>query len=1156
MPNNVKEEWITVPPHCQVVVCSTETLKEFLGGQVDENLQRMKNRFQTCCQIHFYICYNVCLTVFLYRSSNRSDSSQRQAQNYFQIPTQCNDSLVSSWDDSDVYVSVVVDRELDVDTVTKQLYQLHNNRRQLQRQSKSLNYRLTICFAPHLFGSGKTTFCLNYLELVRNFSETVLATYHMEESKRTFLENLKNAALLYVDLSKLEPMIPFEEKRNFKWAIYYLLVKTACSQAGSSLISKESAYRAIDMEASNLVPLLRGILSTRVDQFLLITFDEVGALEGMTKDFDFKETSDGRVRPYNDFFGILRELCEQENLFFIVVGKSKGLSIQNHVSSVSKVLLHFISLSPLDSPSIKEHLVKSHLKSNNRLSVYQVLCCSSFSVDELADVFLEYTGGVPGLLTRAVNMLLNYSQSIQRPLSKEECIACLKNDQFQTICSEPFQERLVSLDEGRRRLLDILLIMALYRIPFTKSSKLNNVFLYDAVTEMGLYRRPVDSRTYEVLLPKVFVFDIEDNVSLSSLEKILLDSIRDEPMDCFLYSKGRVFEGLVAIRLDLMLSSELEKVYFRDLLAQLSSVWSQMKLPFDMPSPLCYMNSVGDTEWNPESRTMRRTFGKNEWNKIIRDVLALERIYIPKEPNSHSPDILFKLQSKRQSPGELRNLIVGVACKGRWKSEGIGWSDVVKEAEKFLVPVYEQVLCNSLNTNYCMLIILSNKLSMKVASDLNNQSRCYSGGMYIHGSFQIPPNCELVVLCEKDVEILVDKQILSGLERAFHIHNVPTLGHFSAPLVSRKEAVVQVLRAFRGSFEYMNGDPMEAGNPRPVICFAGHMHGSGKTTFGMHFHEFLVMNREFVKNQRVDILLPGSPTLEDGLNALCDETIYVYLDLREFPTEGEYFDIVLYERICKYALSGYPNKEELLGQVGPPISQCVSKWLKKLLQVTKKKYLFVCIDEIGCLGEPNMYVFFLLRPLLCIPRVLCLVTGRTGHIIQQVDDAGASRLRLKLLKLDPFSLEATHAFIQHAMYKNISFQNILFPGNPQGMDYFSRIVWEYTSGVPIHVRHVLSRLAENRLSNLEWKDLSEAELRKKVETIVPEWRLFVDPLHRRSDTIGVFSSLLFANVFEIPVEVGKTYFECSKLGACYVDYALDVASNFGLYYSQGDRKDT
>eukprot|EP00871_Galdieria_phlegrea_P001689 jgi/Galph1/2520/GphlegSOOS_G1179.1 len=290
------------------------------------------------------------------------------------------------------------------------------------------------------------------------------------------------------------------------------------------------------------------------------------------------------------------------------------------------------------------------------------------------------------------------------------------------------------------------------------------------------------------------------------------------------------------------------------------------------------------------------------------------------------------------------------------------------------------------------------------------------------------------------------------------------LGHFSAPLVSRKEAVVQVLRAFRGSFEYMNGDPMEAGNPRPVICFAGNMHGSGKTTFGIH--EFLVMNREFVKNQRVDILLPGSPTLEDGLNALCDETIYIYLDLREFPTEGEYFDIVLYERICKYALSGYPNKEELLGQENRIVS--ILKISKVLLQMKSPSTVYCTF-------------FFLLRPLLCIPRVLCLVTGRTGHIIQQVDDAGASRLGLKLLKLDPFSLGSDRMPLSNMQcIKTYPFKD----------------VWEYTSGVPIHVRHVLSRLAENRLSNLEWKDLSEAELRKKIETIVPEWRLFVDPLHR------------------------------------------------------------
>eukprot|EP00871_Galdieria_phlegrea_P000440 jgi/Galph1/1397/GphlegSOOS_G92.1 len=92
------------------------------------------------------------------------------------------------------------------------------------------------------------------------------------------------------------------------------------------------------------------------------------------------------------------------------------------------------------------------------------------------------------------------------------------------------------------------------------------------------------------------------------------------------------------------------------------------------------------------------------------------------------------------------------------------------------------------------------------------------------------------------------------------------------------------------------------------------------------------------------------------------------------------------------------------------------------------------------------------------------------------------------------------------------------------MDYLSRIVWEYTSGVPIYVRHVLSQLAKKCLSSSEWVDLSEEELREKIETIVPDSSLFVDPSRMRPETIAVFSSMLL--------------------------YALDIASNYGFYYSQ------
>eukprot|EP00871_Galdieria_phlegrea_P000488 jgi/Galph1/143/GphlegSOOS_G4940.1 len=386
---------------------------------------------------------------------------------------------------------------------------------------------------------------------------------------------------------------------------------------------------------------------------------------------------------------------------------------------------------------------------------------------------------------------------------------------------------------------------------------------------------------------------------------------------------------------------------------------------------------------------------------------------------------------------------------------------------------------------------------------------------------------------------------------------------FYAPLVNREEAVVQVLTAFNPS------ETLKAAGARPVVSFAGHMYGSGKTVFGQHFAEFLAMNKEFVKQEMGRKLLPGSRTLEEGLNALCDETIYVYLDLYSFPNEGHSFKYVLYECICKDALSSNLVDKELAEGVIRLIPQRTTEWLTTLLQVTKKKYLFVFIDEIGLLGEPKRFqfndlqspssnespsavyrMFFgLLSPLARVNRVLCVVAGRSDAIVRQKEDAMPSRVQLEFLKLDPFSLQTTDAYIRNAKYDDVPLQNIVFPHIPHGMDYLSRIVWEYTSGVPIYVRHVLSQLAKKCLSSSEWKDLSEEELREKIETIVPDSSLFVDPSRMRPETIAVFSSMLLVSVLEIPIHQEETYYGGIKLGA-YSKYALDIASNFGFYYSQ------
>ncbi|GJD12471.1 hypothetical protein Gasu2_65520 [Galdieria sulphuraria] len=610
-------------------------------------------------------------------------------------------SLDEKWEAVDNFESVVVvDRERDGVT-------------------SSCNYRLTIPFAPPSLWLGQNDLCPN---------------------------------LFGVGAKGLKPTEPKE--RNLKWAVYYLLYRSACNQMGLPFMKPDEAYRHIPLYPSFLIPELRKTLGITSDQYLLLAFDE----------------------------SIVRRT---RLVFYCCWEKSKGLSIKNDVAfGLSRVILHFILYHLWTLPVSLSSFKKSLLETPTQVPVCNVLCSSSFSVNGLADSLLECTGGVPGLLTRAVNMLLNYVEMRNKPfISKEECLTCMNDYDFRRICAEPFVERILNLDEDRKSVFDILLMMALYRIPFQVDDILTSEsFLYDAVTEMGLYRYPIDQNTFQVLIPKVFVGIFKRDPSISSLEKILLESLDVEPVDCFFYSKCRVFEGIVALRLVLMLSSK-NRNELRELLCQLSPIWKQMKLPISTISPIHYIKSVvSSRETRSESNKSRRTFANTEWNKIIRETLYLETIYIPLDATSHSPDIIFKLQS----PVEPKVLTVGVACKGRWKSEGIGWSDIIDEAKKFLDPVYDQVLSSAMDSHHCMLIIVSTKLSLNVSNELGNQSRCYSSGMFIgNDSFKVPDNCELVILCERDVQMLIDEEILSGLERVFGVSHNPTFWDFGLDLLDR-----------------------------------------------------------------------------------------------------------------------------------------------------------------------------------------------------------------------------------------------------------------------------------------------------------------------------------------------------------------------------------
>eukprot|EP00871_Galdieria_phlegrea_P001741 jgi/Galph1/2568/GphlegSOOS_G1263.1 len=680
-----------------------------------------------------------------------------------------------------MYDSVVVDREKDVLSVTERLYNL-----QLLRESFAMHQsvgidRPVICFAPHLFGSGKTAFCKNYLNLVRQMGEVYLAESSRNLSKRTFVENLKSATLLHVDLNGLKPTVPEHEKRNLEWAVYYLLILRACEQMGISRPDPEEAYRRVSVYPDTLVSQLRDILKIPSSQYLLIAFDEVGTLEELAASFQLR-TVGGVVRPYNDFFAIIRELCKQANIFFIVVGKSEGLSIQRYTSSVSKVELQFISLSPLEQYSIQEHLERSPTLPPNRRYVSEVLCNENFSTAQLAELLLEYTGGVPGLMTRAISLLLEYVERKRDScISRQECLDLLKDRHVQQLCVLPYLSRFENFNEERRAILDMLILMALYRIPFdiddclelktsTTDESVKLVPIFDLVTDMSLYRKEYIRKVYRQ--------------SRSSAYELLLGTLRMQPVEYFYNSKCRIFEGLVATRFWLMLSSGRKEDFLRNILSQLSTIWGQMNLSFSSDFTFYYIKSIHYTEALPG--TERRTFGSNQWKHIVDKVIEFEKIYIPESETSHGPDILFQLHAKN---GNGR-LVVGIACKGRWSSHGIGWSDIKNEAEKFLSPLHHQALSEN-DSLYGMLIIISTKLAPSLSNVLNDTSCIYSAGSIVDASFQVPNNCELVILCKEDLERIFGEPVLDRLANAFTLSDNPDLRDIG---ISTMKQIVKSLR--------------------------------------------------------------------------------------------------------------------------------------------------------------------------------------------------------------------------------------------------------------------------------------------------------------------------------------------------------------------------
>ncbi|GJQ14328.1 hypothetical protein GpartN1_g6119.t1 [Galdieria partita] len=390
------------------------------------------------------------------------------------------------------------------------------------------------------------------------------------------------------------------------------------------------------------------------------------------------------------------------------------------------------------------------------------------------------------------------------------------------------------------------------------------------------------------------------------------------------------------------------------------------------------------------------------------------------------------------------------------------------------------------------------------------------------------------------------------------------------PLVNRESAVLQVIEAFQAS--HLCDKNGFSGVQRPHVSIAPQMYGSGKSTFGQNFQTFVSINKEFLLHYLGKMGLPGIAKGynigERSLDALLNETLYVVLNLLDVP-DGNRFRTTLFEWISKEALAQFPNGADLLSQVLSCIGS-PKEWFQKLLQVTKKRYLYLFIDEIGALeGDKftmfkdlmvtqrgnrvhNVYCSFfgVLSTILRQPFVICVLAGRSDAVVTSQRDALTSPVILSFLRLDPFSEATVKYFIQNTTYDDEPILKILFPSHPEGHDWFFKQVYDYTGGVPYYVVHVLNELGNKCERWNSFCDLSEDEMKEKMEKIAPN--LVVTLSRMTPESMIVFSSMLLASIFEFRIPKRETLF--GGLGS-YPEYVLDIANHFGFYYVSCSRNE-
>ncbi|EME25757.1 archaeal ATPase [Galdieria sulphuraria] len=335
-----------------------------------------------------------------------------------------------------------IDREEDVRTIIRTfLFQFSEK----AYGGPSFN-RPACCFAPHIYGAGKTFLGQNFLAYLNIFAERECSNAQTFQQLHSSNDNPQPSALkvpwkyfaehtlsVFFELGESFSDAPFP---SFRKALMYNIAM-ATAQCNGMTAREIVEFTDAAMKQPSVL-FFQYLLEQFQKQYLFLMIDELSQLSYLTKYYSelgeeqFIE-SDPKYVPFRNFFRILRDLLITGKVIVYLAGRTAEISAPLSDTRSSSVTLHMLRLNPFNLRDINKYL---ELASYDGKSLKDYLLLSDDLRHRFVELLKKKTGGIPLIVRNTLLALVEKVANLSQPVINDENMEPLLDRIFHLVLLE------------------------------------------------------------------------------------------------------------------------------------------------------------------------------------------------------------------------------------------------------------------------------------------------------------------------------------------------------------------------------------------------------------------------------------------------------------------------------------------------------------------------------------------------------------------------------------------------------------------------------------------------------------------------------------------------------------------------------------------------